>query len=90
MAGRPGRKPKKSLEEQIVEITNDINSYKNAVITLEDKREELLKQKRERDLSDLYDLIANKNLTIEDVQLLIENYEDQEKKEVLEELPDVI
>lgn len=93
MAGRPGRKPKKSLEEQIIEITNDISSYKNAIITLENKKEELLKQKRERDLSILYELIENKKLTIEDVQLLIESYEEQEgqeEQEVLEELPDVI
>lgn len=74
MAGRPGRKPKKSLEEQIEQISNDIETYRISIKNLEDKKKELLKQKREEDLSELYELITINNLSVNDVKSIIEEY----------------
>lgn len=73
MAVRPGRKPKMTLEEQIEQITNDIETYKISLRTLEDKRMELLKQKREEDLSELYEYMQDMKLSINDVKNIINN-----------------
>lgn len=71
MAGRPGRKPKMTLEEQIEQITNDIETYKTSIRTLEDKKKELLKQKREEDLSELYKYMQEMNLSVKDIKNII-------------------
>ncbi len=81
MAGRPGRKPKKSLEEQINEIISDIEMYKQSIHTLEEKKEELLKKKREQDLAELYDMITDMNLSISDVQSIIENCQSHDRND---------
>lgn len=74
MAGRPGRKPKKSLEEQIEQVSNDIETYKTSIKTLEDKKKELLRQKREEDLSELYKYIQDNDLSVKKAKAIIEEY----------------
>lgn len=84
MAGRPGRKPKMTLEERIEQITKDIETYKKSINTLEEQREELIKQKRERDLSELYEVMEDNNLSVDDVKLMIEsNNTEKAKLEVI-------
>lgn len=74
MTGRPGRRPKKSLEEQIKQISNDIETYKSSIKTLEDKKKELLKQKREEDLSELYEYMQDMSLSVDDVKTILAEY----------------
>ena len=81
MAGRPGRKPKMTLEEQIEQVSNDIEAYKESVKTLEDKKKELLKQKREEDLSALYELMQDMNLSVDNVKGILNDIKNQQGKE---------
>lgn len=73
-----GRKPKKSIPEQIEEIKSDIQRYQEAIITLTSKLEDLERQKREEDLIELYEIIQNNNLSIDDVKNLIEPTNEEE------------
>ena len=81
MAGRPGRKPKMTLEEQIEQVSNDIETYKESIKTLEDKKKELLKQKREEDLFGLYEYMQDMNLSVDDVKNIISNATNQQYTE---------
>lgn len=85
MAGRPGRKPKMTLGEQIEQISNDIETYKSSIKTLEDKKKELLKQKREEDLSELYEYMQDMSLSIDDVKNII-NRQNEKEIDKLEDL----
>lgn len=78
MAGRPGRKPKMTLGEQIEQISNDIETYKSSIKTLEDKKKELLKQKREEDLSELYEYMQDMSLSVDDVKNILNNVTKQQ------------
>lgn len=80
MAGRPGRKPKMTLEEQIEQITNDIETYKTSIRTLEDKKKELLKQKREEDLSELYKYMQEMDLSVEDIRNIVNQQNNNDLK----------
>lgn len=86
MAGRPGRKPKMTLGEQIEQISNDIETYKSSIKTLEDKKKELLRQKREEDLSELYKYMQDNNLSINDIKNIIDYAKDQQIKEQNDDL----
>lgn len=84
MAGRPGRKPKMTVEEQIEQITSDIETYKSSIKTLEDKKKELLKLKREKDLSTLYEFMQDMGLTVDDIMIIINEKEQKTDKKHLE------
>ena len=86
MAGRPGRKPKITLEEQIEQISNDIETYKSSVKTLENKKKELLKLKREEDLSELYEYMQDMNLDVSNLKKIIDDITKQQNSEALNEL----
>lgn len=86
MAGRPGRKPKITLEEQIEQISNDIETYKSSVKTLENKKKELLKLKREEDLSELYEYMQDMNLDVSNLKKIIDDITKQQNSEALNDL----
>ena len=81
MAGR-GRKARKTIDEQISEIIDDISKYEEAVVTLKNKLDELQKQKREEEISKLYELIETKGITIEEAEFILNTYENNESNEL--------
>jgi len=82
MAGKPGRRPRKSIDDQILETINDITKYEEAVITLKNKLDDLYKQKREEDMYQLYTLIQDKGITIEEAESILETYGSKEREVV--------
>lgn len=62
----------KSYEEQIEALNQQISKAQDKLDSLVLQREELLEKKKQEDLQELYTLIKNNNLTISDIEKLVQ------------------
>lgn len=63
-----GKVIKRSLEEQISMVEEDIRNAQNKVNKLQEKLKELQKQKREEDMEGLYSLVKESGLSMEEIR----------------------
>lgn len=70
-----GRKPNKSIEERIELIDKEISKYENKVKELKSRKAEFLEIKEKEKLKDLYALLEERNLSIDQLASLINNTE---------------
>lgn len=82
MAGRP-RKAKKTIDEQIEELNYDIEKYEEALQTKRNQKEELEKLKKEEELTELYEIIKENKMTVNDVRNLLRHEHEEEEQVIL-------
>lgn len=66
-----GKVIKRSLDEQIRMLEEDIRIAQNKLNKLQAKWKELQKQKREEDMEDLYALVKESGVSIEDLKHML-------------------
>ena len=66
-----GKVIKRSLDEQISMLEEDIRVAHNKLTKLQGKLKELQKQKREEDMADLYSLVKESGLSVEEVRQML-------------------
>ena len=66
-----GKVIKRSLDEQINMLEEDIRVAHNKLTKLQGKLKELQKQKREEDMADLYSLVKESGLSVEEVRQML-------------------
>lgn len=76
-----GKVIKRSLDEQISMLEEDIRMAQNKLTKLQLKWKELQKQKREEDMADLYSIIKESGLSMEEVRHVLSEIPSQEAKE---------
>lgn len=64
---------RKSIQEQIEKMDMQINAWESKVNTMKQERKQLIKQQRESDLKNLYDVIQHKGINISQVFDIINN-----------------
>ena len=63
-----GKVIKRSLDEQINMLEEDIRTAQNKLTKLQAKLKDLQKQKREEDMADLYSLVKESGLSLDEVR----------------------
>lgn len=63
-----GKVIKRSIDEQINMLEEDIRTAQNKLAKLQGKLKDLQKQKREEDMADLYSLVKESGLSLEEVR----------------------
>lgn len=58
---------KKSVEEQISKMDMQISAWENKISTMKEERKQLVKQKMENDMKQLYHTIQHKGLNLAQV-----------------------
>lgn len=76
-----GKVIKRSLDEQISMLEEDIRSAQSKVSKLQEKLKELQKQKREEDMEGLFSLIKESGRSMEEIRQMIASAPAQEKAE---------
>lgn len=76
-----GKVIKRSLDEQISMLEEDIRNAQSKVNKLQDKLKELQKQKREEDMEGLYALIRESGRSMEEIRRMIASAPAEEKTE---------
>ena len=66
-----GKVMKRSLDEQISMLEEDIRVAHNKLTKLQGKLKELQKQKREEDMADLYSLVKESGLSVDAVRQML-------------------
>ncbi len=66
-----GKVIKRSLDEQISILEEDIRIAQNKLNKLQSKWKELQKQKRDEDMTNLYSLIQESGMSLEQVRILL-------------------
>lgn len=76
-----GKVIKRSLDEQISILEEDIRVAQNKLTKLQNKWKELQKQKREEDMADLYSIVKNSGLSMEEIRHLLAETPSQNAKD---------
>ncbi|MCI8566594.1 MAG: DUF4315 family protein [Lachnospiraceae bacterium] len=63
-----GKVIKRSIDEQINMLEEDIRTAQNKLTKLQAKLKDLQKQKREEDMADLYSLVKESGLSLDEVR----------------------
>lgn len=63
-----GKVIKRSIDEQINMLEEDIRTAQNKLAKLQAKLKDLQKQKREEDMADLYSLVKESGLSLDEVR----------------------
>ena len=71
---------RKSIDNQIEVLNEQISKVQGKLNILLEQREELLSKKREEEISELYDLIKDRGLSVQDVYNLFKDETDKEKQ----------
>ena len=66
-----GKVIKRSLDEQISMLEEDIRIAQNKLSKLQGKLKELQKQKREEDMADLYSLVKESGMSMEEIRQML-------------------
>lgn len=66
-----GKVIKRSLDEQINILEEDIRVAQNKLSKLQSKWKELQKQKREEDMADLYSLVKESGMSVDEVRQIL-------------------
>lgn len=66
-----GKVIKRSLDEQISMLEEDIRMAQNKLAKLQGKLKDLQKQKREEDMADLYSLVKESGMSLEQIRQVL-------------------
>ena len=66
-----GKVIKRSLDEQINMLEEDIRVAQNKLAKLQGKLKDLQKQKREEDMADLYSLVKESGMSLEEIRRVL-------------------
>lgn len=68
-------RPRKNIDDQIEILTHQIEKAQQKVDMLTDQRDILIAKKKEQEIGELYDLLQEKGLSVEDIIQMVHEEE---------------